>query len=216
MSETDSFIQEVTEEVRQDRMFALWKKWGVYIIGGIVLVVGGAAYWSWQQDQARQEAEARGALLLNTDTEKVEDAIALPDKFEGPAKLVAELTAASALEESGKTAEAATIYAEIAGRTGIAAEYADLAALQAARLEAEGFDAGAALDRIADGTGPYRLVGKEMRAARAASAGQMEAAHKELNEILADPGVTPSMQQRAVALLLATGGEVVIPGTGDG
>ena len=43
MSESDSFIQEVTEEVRQDRMFALWKKWGPYVLAAIVIAVGGAA-----------------------------------------------------------------------------------------------------------------------------------------------------------------------------
>jgi hypothetical protein len=34
VSETDSFIQEVTEEVRHDRMFRLWKKYGPYAVAG--------------------------------------------------------------------------------------------------------------------------------------------------------------------------------------
>ena len=56
MSETDSFIQEVTEEVRQDRMLAYWKKWGPFILGGVVLVVGAAAAWSWWQSQKQAQA----------------------------------------------------------------------------------------------------------------------------------------------------------------
>ena len=59
-------------------------------------------------------------------------------------------------------------------------------------------------------------MAKEMRAARAATAGDFGAAHKELNEIISDPLVTQGMQQRAVALLLATGGEVKLPESGDG
>ena len=43
MSETDSFIQEVTEEVRQDQMLRYWKKYGAYVIGGVALIVAGAA-----------------------------------------------------------------------------------------------------------------------------------------------------------------------------
>ena len=216
MSETDSFIQEVTEEVRQDRMFALWKKWGPYVIGVIVVIVAAAAGWSWKQDQDRKAAENLGAILIAADTDKVEEAAALPDKIEGPAKVVAELTAAAALAKAGKADEAGKLYAEIAERPGLTPEYADLAALEAVRLEAEGIDAGSILDRIAEGTGAYRLLAKEMRAARAATTGNLEAAHKELNEILLDPGVTPGMQQRAVALLLATGGEISLPEGGDG
>lgn len=216
MSETDSFIQEVTEEVRQDRMFALWKKYGPYVIGAVVVVVGAAAAWSWKQDQDRKTAEARGALLISADRNKVEEATALPGEVDGPGKLVAELTAAIALAEAGRTDEAGKIYAEIAARTGVPPEYTDLATLQAIRLEADGIDPGPALDRIADGAGPYRLLAKEMRAARAAAAGELAAAHKELNEIIADPTATQGMQQRAVALLLATGGEVTLPETGEG
>ena len=216
MSETDSFIQEVSEEVRQDRMFALWKKWGPYVIGAIALIVGAAAYWSWQQDADRAAAEARGELLLNLDTEKPEDVAALPGKIDGPAKLIAELTAAAAQAEAGETEAAAKTYAEIAGRADLPVEYRDLAVMQAVRLGADSIDADAEIAQIADGTGPYRLLGKELRAARAAAAGNLEAAHKEMNEILADPGVTAGLQQRIVALLLATGGEISLPETGDG
>ncbi len=214
MSETDSFIQEVTEEVRQDRMFELWKKWGIYVVAGVVLIVGAAAFWSWQQSQTQAAAEARADLLLNVDMDNAEEVAALKDKIDGPGKLVAELTAAAAQVAAGDTDAAAKTYAEIAGRAGLSVEYKDLAILQAIRLGADGIDADAEIDRIADGTGPYRLLGKELRAANAAAAGKLEAAHKEMNEILADPGVTSGMQQRVVALLLATGGEVSLPETG--
>lgn len=216
MSETDSFIQEVTEEVRQDRMFALWKKWAPYVIGAVAVIVGGAAYWSWQQAQTKAEAEARGGILLNTDLEKPEEVAALADKVDGPGKLIAEMTAAAAQVQAGETEAAAKTYAEIAGRAGLPPEYRDLAVLQAIRLGADGIDADAEIARVADGDGPYRLLGKELRAARAAAAGQLEAAHKEMNEILADPGLTAGLQQRIVALLLATGGEISLPETGDG
>ena len=214
MSETDSFIQEVTEEVRQDRMFALWKKWGPYVIGAVALIVAAAAAWSWKISEDRKAAEARGSILINTDLGESGELAALPGKIDGAAKLVAEMVAAAGQARAGETAAAAAAYAEIAGRPGLEPEYADLATLQAVRLGAEGIDAAAAIDRIADGSGPYRLLAKEMRATRAAAAGDGEAAHAELNEIIADPGTTASLQQRAVALLLATGGEVAIPGGG--
>ena len=42
VSDSDSFISEVSEEVRRDRMFALWRKYGPFLIGAIALIVAAA------------------------------------------------------------------------------------------------------------------------------------------------------------------------------
>jgi len=208
LSETDSFIKEVTEEVRQDRMFALWKKWGPLIVGAVVLVVALAAGWSWMRAQERDAAELRGGLFIAADIADVAAVSALTDQIDGPAQLLAELTAAAAEAESGETAKAAKRYAAIAGRDGVAPEYRDIAQLMAIRLGAEGIDADAMLDGLADGAGPYRLLARELRAAMRLQAGDTAAAHAELNAILIDPLATSGLRQRAVALLLATGGTI--------
>ena len=44
MSDTDSFIDEVSEEVRRDRLFVLMRKWGWIPILLVVLLVGGATF----------------------------------------------------------------------------------------------------------------------------------------------------------------------------
>lgn len=216
MSETDSFIQEVTEEVRQDRMFALWKKYAPYVVGAVVLIVGAAAAWSWWQASEREAAEARGTLLIEVDDRDPAAVVELSNQLDGPAKLIAEMRAAAALVAAGNEADAAATYADIASREGVAPEYRDLATLQAVRLGAEGIDADREIGRIADGEGPYRLLAREMRASRAIAAGEIEQGHAELNEIVRDPSVTPWLQQRAVALLIATGGKVELPETGEG
>ena len=65
MSNPDSFIEEVTEEVRRDRLFAMFRKYGW--IGGLVVVaiVGGAAYSEWQKAQALARAEGFGEAMLD-------------------------------------------------------------------------------------------------------------------------------------------------------
>ena len=60
MSETDSFIEEVTEEVRRDRLYGLLKRWGWAGILFVLIVVGGAAWNEWSKAQARAAAEALG------------------------------------------------------------------------------------------------------------------------------------------------------------
>ena len=205
MSETDSFIQEVTEEVRRDQMFALWKKWGPFVIGGVVLVVAAAAAWTWMQQQQRAAAEARGSAFIAADPDATEELTALPDQVDGPGRVIAEMVAAAALAKAGDAEAAGQRYAEIAGRAGLAPEYADFAQLQAIRLGA--VEPGAALDALIFEDRPYRLLALELRAALRLEAGETEAAHADLNAILADPAATGALRRRAFAVLTASGGE---------
>ncbi|MEM7211518.1 MAG: tetratricopeptide repeat protein [Pseudomonadota bacterium] len=209
MSETDSFIQEVTEEVRQDQMLRYWKKYGPFVIGGVGLLVAGAAGWNWMMAQEQAQAEARGASLLAVDPADTEQSLALTAEIEGPANLIAEMSAAATLAESGNYTEAAARYAQIAGRSGILPAYRDLAILQQVRLAAMA-DASAptgALDALIEGSSPYRLLALELRGALRIMAGDRDGGHADLNAVIADPEATGTLRQRAGALLTATGGE---------
>ena len=65
MSNPDSFIDEVTEEVRRDRLFAAFRKYGW--IGGllVVLVVGGTGWREYSSAQNAASAQAFGDALLD-------------------------------------------------------------------------------------------------------------------------------------------------------
>ena len=214
MSESDSFIREVTEEVRQDQMLAYWKKWGVWIISGVVLVVGAAAGWSWMQAQNAAQAEARGAAFIAADPERLEDMTALPGTIDGPAALIAELQAAGALAGEGKWVEAAERYDAVAGREGVTPEYRDLALLQAVRVRVAGGQSEGAIEALAplaEPGAPYRLLAMELRAAVRLQAGDTEGAYADLNDIIADPTATADLRRRAAAMITATGGEAPDP-----
>ena len=64
MDETDSFIEEVTEEVRRDKLFALMKKYGWIGIAAILAIVGSSAWIEWQKAQAVARAEAFGDAIV--------------------------------------------------------------------------------------------------------------------------------------------------------
>ena len=53
VSDTDSFIDEVTEEVRRDRLFGLMKRYGWIAVVAVLLIVGGAAYNEISKARAR-------------------------------------------------------------------------------------------------------------------------------------------------------------------
>ena len=208
MSETDSFIQEVTEEVRQDQMLRYWKKYGAYVIGGVALIVAAAAAWNWSIAQEQAKAEQRGALLLSADPADAEAQMALVSEVDGPANLIAELSAAAAFASNGDAEEAVARYASIADRNGVDQVYRDLATLQQIRVAAS---AGATtsmdpLNRLIDGDSAFRLLALELRGAMRIAAGDLAAGHADLNAVLADPAATGTLRQRAGALLTATGG----------
>ena len=64
MSDTDSFIDEVTEEVRRDQLFALFRKYGWIGVLAIVLIVGAASWKEWQKAQAEASAQAFGDAIV--------------------------------------------------------------------------------------------------------------------------------------------------------
>ena len=86
MSDTDSFIDEVTEEVRRDRLFGYFRRYG-WIAGLLIFgLVGITAYNEWNRSEVEKVEQARGdalltALSLENDTKisVVINAIAVQD-----------------------------------------------------------------------------------------------------------------------------------------
>ena len=73
MSNPESFIDEVTEEVRRDKLFAAFRKYGW--IGGLLVavVVGGTAWTEWRKSTEAAAAQAFGdAILTATEAETPE------------------------------------------------------------------------------------------------------------------------------------------------
>lgn len=213
--DTDSFIREVSEEVRRDRMFRLWKRYGPYVIAAIVAVVAGTAGLNWWQHQQREAARQLGGAFLAADIAVPDEQRELVERADGPAKILARLRLAAATAESGDREEAARLYREVAGTAGLAPAYADLARLQEIRLALPSMDPAEAISALepltAEGA-PYRLLALELRAVARLNAGETEAAHADLVAILESPDATRGLFERAAALLVASGGE--LPGSG--
>ena len=97
MSDTDSFIDEVTEEVRRDRLFGYFRRYGWIPAFIIFALVGGTAYNEWSKAQVAQVAQARGDALLNAlELEDVAEQVTVLSAIasEGEDALVAKLLVA--------------------------------------------------------------------------------------------------------------------------
>ena len=211
MSETDSFIQEVTEEVRQDRMFRLWKKWGPYGIAAIVLVVAIAAGLNWMKHREVQAARAAGGAFLQADIASVEDQERLLGSVEGMAEGVAKMRLAAAKAEAGDIDGAVALYREVGSLDALGPAFTDLARLQALRIQASDIDpsqAAAELAPLAGEDRPYRLLAMELRAIILLNSGDVDGAHADLVAIITNPVAAAATRERALAMLASSGGDL--------
>lgn len=213
MSETDSFLNEVAEEVRRDKLYGYARKYGWIAVLAVVLLVGGAAYLEWSKARSEAQAQARGDAIiaaLNIDSAS-ERAAALADVAAdaGPAKPVVELRRAAVLSESGDTEAALAVLDGISDSPDTEPLYRELARLKAVLLRGPDMDPAArmaALDALANPGAPFRTIALEQRAVALLDAGDSDAAMEQLQGLLQEPGVSDAMRNRAEQLIIALGG----------
>ncbi|WP_272005140.1 tetratricopeptide repeat protein [Roseovarius sp. ZX-A-9] len=213
MSNTDSFIDEVTEEVRRDRLFGLIRRYGWIAVLAIVLLVGGAAYNEWQKAQARAEAEALGdSILAALTSEEGAARVAALDAIAAPnagSRTLVDLMAASE-EIRLDPADAAQRLLAIADRSDVEQVYRQIATLKAVMIPAGGLDVEtrrSRLDGLALGNGLVRLLAEEQLAYLDIETGAPDAAIERLQQVVADAGATPGLRRRAAQVIVALGGE---------
>ena len=212
MSNQDSFINEVSEEVRKDKLYALMKRYGWIAVALILLVVGGASVLEWQKAKARTQAEATGDALISALSEETPEAraaaIAAFEATGGPdQRAVVGLLKAAAEAEAGDDAQARVTLGEIAADGETPELYRNLAILKAAMLPgAAPEDRISRLQPIMEAGNPFRLLAIEQRALAEIEMGQTDAAIETLQGIMADADRTEGLRRRASQLIVALGG----------
>ncbi len=216
MASEDSFINEVTEEVRRDRLFALMRRYGWIAALLVVLVVGGAAIFEWRKAQARAEAEATGNALIAALEESSPEgrasalaAIETPD--DGGKRAVLSLLRSAALVETDDMEGANAALDRLIADQDIPQIYRDLALLKrmiAGVGEISAEERIARLQPLLQPGNPFRLLAVEQRAYAEIELGQTDAAIETLEGILADAERTEDLRLRAQRLIVALGGSL--------
>ncbi len=209
MANNDSFINEVTEEVRRDRLFALFRRYGWIGALVIVVLVGGAAVNEYLKAQARAEAEALGNAILTALEAPTEDArteaLAAIEDIDNP-----RAAALVTLLEAGTGGADAERLWNISDNPDLPAFWRDTAALKAAMAasgEMPSAELIARLEPLALPGAPYRLLALEQIALAELSRGESGAALDVLREIVGDDATGEGLRQRAVQLIVALGGD---------
>ena len=213
VSNPDHFIDEVTEELRRDRLFALMRRYGWIAILAVLLIVGGAAFNEWRKARAQAEAEALGDAL--SAALQLEDPAASAAAFsaieaEGDARAIVALLAA------GKIGDAASLarLAELAADPELSPLYRDLAGLK--RAMAGGLSVEeklALLEPLTRAGSAFRVLAEEQIALAEVESGQNQAAISRLQALLTDNEASGPLRQRATQLIVALG---AVPGEAPG
>ncbi len=213
MSDSESFIDEVTEELRRDRLFSLMRRYGWIPLVIILALVGGAAWFEWQRSSARAEAEARGdAVLAALEAEEGEARLSALEGLEADGEFAAVLDLLKAAE--AQSAEdpkgAAETLLGVANDASLPQPWRDLAGLKAVMLGAEAVEPDTRkdlLDRIAASASPMARMAREQQVYLLIETGDREAALAAAQALVEEDGLSRGLQERLLQVIVALGGK---------
>jgi hypothetical protein len=212
LSNNESFIQEVSEEVRRDRLYRILKKWGWIGIAVIVALVGGASFNEWNKDSKMNSARNLGDRVLSAVSNKdpielkeIETSNISQDIFIKNL-LSAILLSDNKLDASKKALE------EIRDLPSITKTYRELNAFKLGLLllkedNLTSDERFGVFEEFVERGSPFRLLAKEQQALLLIEQGKLELAIKALSEISVDSETTASLKRRVTQLRISLGGD---------
>lgn len=197
---SDAF-REIEEEVRQQRLFTLWRQYGNYVLGAVLLVVvitGAVSAYDYLQQQKRlNDTHAFYSLVSDESFPDNIDMTSL-DVASGVKALLL-LKAAGAAYEGGNVDQAIELYNGVVAMDDDAQPYYGLAVLMLARLDADGAD-DMLMNLAADEQSIWRGQAMLELAAGYGVNGDYDKAVKTLSELSSLSGVPSVVANKASAL----------------
>ena len=212
MSDTNSFIEEVTEEVRRDRLFSLYRRYGWIGAVLVIIIVAGAGLYEYRNAQTRAQTQAAGdalntALQIETPQARAE-ALATIDNS---VPLLARLHQADALLEAEEREQAIAVLDAIATDPTVDQIYSDLAKIKVLLLRGKAVPPQERIDAYQALSAPgraFRLVALEQEALARIDAGQKEESIAALLALLDEPNISDSMRRRVERAFIILGGRL--------
>lgn len=217
----DSIFREVDEAIRQEQLKKLWDKYGIAVVSIAVLIVAGVGGYKgwvyWQGEQAKAAGARFVGGLTHLEDDKLADAKEVFKSLEqdGPGgyRSLSKFQLAALQVKEGKVEEAAKLYDQLAGQSGIGEVLQGFARLQAAslRVDTTSFeDLETQLGSLTEKGNPWRHSARELLGLSAYKAGNIKVAERFFNIMLSDQQTPVNMRQRAemmLSLMVQSGGD---------
>jgi hypothetical protein len=215
----EAFFREVDEELRREQIETMWKRYGLYGVGVVLLLLAAlAAFLFWRahvQKNAETHSEELSAALADAQAGRTTEAGKTLDTLvaEGgpPYRVAALFTKAALAAEKGDDKGAAAIYAGIAADAKAAQPYRDIALIRQTLIEYDRLPPQQVIDRLKPLTiesGPFFGTAGElsaiamMRLNRPAEAGRLLAA------VARDTRTPSTLRARAGRLAISLGADM--------
>lgn len=206
-----AFLREVDENLRADQLAEFGRRWGVVLIGVVVAGLIALGGWLWWKHHRTEVAGQEGEQLQNAfnsigsgDLPKAEKPLAtLSTSSVDGYRASALLSQAAIAIERNDTKTAIAKYAAVAGDSGLAKPYRDLALVKQTALEFDQLQPQAVIDRLkpvaVKENGFFGSAG-EMVAISYLRQNKRNEAGALFGQIARDPNVPDTIRQRAVQM----------------
>ncbi|MGV0876771.1 tetratricopeptide repeat protein [Martelella sp. FLE1502] len=210
--QNDSFIREVNEELRSDRMKDAWRRYGkILIAAAVILVVGTAGWRGYEYWQSREAAKSGDVFLtaLNQieagNLDAAEQTLAqLEQEGHGSYPVLAQLRAATLLSEAGDTAAAISAFSSIGKDRSVPEAIRDAAKLRAGWLLVDTGtyeQVSAEVEELSNDGNPFRFSAREILGLSAYRLKDYTRAQQWFEAIANDPEAPRNVLNRAQIML---------------
>lgn len=208
---SDELFREVDEEVRQEQYLKLWKAYGVYIAGVILIVILATVGFVVWRDAQLSKREANGEAMLAAIALADDQPDTAIDRYADLAeegtkgyRMLARLREGALLSEQGDARGAVAVYDSIAADSANDDLYRDLAQILAVSHGMSIMDRAEVEERLApinvDGN-PWRFAARELIATAAMAAGDSAAARDGFQALADDVNAPVGIRGRAAEML---------------
>ena len=207
----ETFLREVDEKLREDQLRDFGKRYGGWLIAGVVLFLAAVGGWLYWQDRekakAQEQSETLAAIYADIAAQRVatvpQRLKPLEESSNDIVSATAKLTRAAVALESNDRPTALAQFKSVADDKGMPKPDRDLAIVRATALEFDSLKPEQVIERLAPLTKPgepwFGSAG-ELTAMAYLKQGQKAKAGKLFADIAADQQVPPTIRTRAVQL----------------
>lgn len=213
---TDTFLREVDENLRRDRLTGFAKRYGSWVIAGVVLFLalsGGYIYWQQRQVQkSEQQVERLSTIYKGIGSGDLKKSAAELDpvikESKGSVKASALFTKAALALEQNDVKLATATFRDVAADESLPKPYRDLALIRQTSLEFDSLKPEQVISRmqpLAKPGNPWFGSAGELTGAALLKQGKKQEAARLFATLARDRNVPETLRDRAVQIASSLG-----------